>query len=211
MVWVQSPLSCVWLFAVPWTVASQAPLSMEFSRQEYWSGLPWPPPGDLPNPGIGPSSLVSPALPGRFFTTSAPWEALMNDMCVCERMCVCVCVCMCTHSCPTLCNPMDYSPPGPYVHGISQAWIPVQFSRSVVSDSYQSEFLFPSPGDLPDLGIKPASFSFPALAGRFFTTVPPGKPPEWEGWISKTVLESQAWALHSYEILLGQVKRWWWT
>ena len=49
-------LSCVQLFATPWTVAHQAPPSMEFSRQEYWSGLPFPPLGDLPNPGIEPGS-----------------------------------------------------------------------------------------------------------------------------------------------------------
>ena len=48
----------VQLFATPWTVAHQAPLSMGFSRQEYWSGLPFPPPGDLPNPGIKPASPV---------------------------------------------------------------------------------------------------------------------------------------------------------
>ena len=54
-----------------WTVAHQAPLPMEFSRQEYWSGLPIPPPGDLPNPGIEPLSLMSPALADRLFTTSA--------------------------------------------------------------------------------------------------------------------------------------------
>ena len=65
----------VQLFAVPWTVAHQAPLSMGFSRQEYWSGLPCPPPRDLPNSGIEPLSLMSPALAGRFFTTSATWEA----------------------------------------------------------------------------------------------------------------------------------------
>ena len=47
---------------------------MEFSRQEYWSGLSCPPPGDLPDPGIEPSSLMSPALAGGFFTTSATWE-----------------------------------------------------------------------------------------------------------------------------------------
>ena len=56
--------------------ACQAPLSMEFSRQEYWRGLTFPPPGDLPNPGIEPGSLTSPALTGRFFTPSATWEAL---------------------------------------------------------------------------------------------------------------------------------------
>ena len=58
-----------------WTVACQAPLSMGFSRQEYWSGLPGPPLGNLPNPGIKPSSLMSLALAGRFFTISASWEA----------------------------------------------------------------------------------------------------------------------------------------
>jgi len=50
------------LFVTPWTVARQAPLSMGFPRQEYWSGLSFPPPGDLPDPGIEPMSLVSPAL-----------------------------------------------------------------------------------------------------------------------------------------------------
>ena len=63
--------SCARLFATPWTVASQAPLYMEFSKQEYWSELPFAPPGDLPNPGIRPMSLTSPALAGGFFTTSA--------------------------------------------------------------------------------------------------------------------------------------------
>ena len=55
----------------PWIVARQAPLSMGFSRQENWSGLPCPPPGDLPDPGIKPVSLMSPALAGGFFTNSA--------------------------------------------------------------------------------------------------------------------------------------------
>ena len=53
----------------------QAPLSMEFSRQENWTGLPVPSPGDLPNTEIEPGSLASPAPAGRFFTTSATWEA----------------------------------------------------------------------------------------------------------------------------------------
>ena len=58
-----------------WTIAHQAPLSMDFSRQEYWCGLPCPPPGDLPDPGIEPMSLMSPALEARFFTISTAWEA----------------------------------------------------------------------------------------------------------------------------------------
>ena len=67
-------LQCVPLFVTPWTVAHQVPLSMGFSRQEYWSGLPCPPPGDLPNPGIKPVSLMSPMLTGSIFTTSTTWE-----------------------------------------------------------------------------------------------------------------------------------------
>ena len=65
-VW-KEPLSHVWLFATPWTTAHQAPLYT--SRQENWNGLPFPPPGDLPYPGIEPKSPASPALAGRFFTT----------------------------------------------------------------------------------------------------------------------------------------------
>ena len=71
-------LSRVWLFANLCTVACQAPLSMAFSRQECWSGLLFPPLEDLPNPGIEATSLMSPALAGRFFTTRAS-EALIND------------------------------------------------------------------------------------------------------------------------------------
>ena len=59
----------------PMDAACQAPLPMQLSRQEYWSGFPGPPPGHLPNPGIKPMSLPSPALAGGFFTTSATWEA----------------------------------------------------------------------------------------------------------------------------------------
>ena len=65
-------LSHVWLFVTPWTVAHQAPLSMGFPRQEYWSGLPFSSPGTLPDPGIELTSLVSPALAGRFFTINPP-------------------------------------------------------------------------------------------------------------------------------------------
>ena len=75
MCWVLSHFSCVQLCTTPKTVALQAPLSMGFSRQEYWSELPCPPPGDPPNLGIGPVSLMSPVLADRFFTTSASCEA----------------------------------------------------------------------------------------------------------------------------------------
>ena len=65
-------LSRVRLFVTPWTIAHQAPLSMGFSRQEYWSGLPFPPPGDLPDSGTEPACLLSPALAGGFFTMVPP-------------------------------------------------------------------------------------------------------------------------------------------
>ena len=67
-----SRFCCVQLFAIPWTVAHQAPLSMGFSRQEYWSGWQCPSPGDLPDLGMEPTSHVSPTLAGRFFTTEPP-------------------------------------------------------------------------------------------------------------------------------------------
>ena len=67
-----SRFSGVRLFLTPWTVACHAPLSMEFSRQKYWSGSPFPPPGDFPDPG---TELVSPALAGGFLTTEPPGKA----------------------------------------------------------------------------------------------------------------------------------------
>ena len=98
---VLSQLSCVPLFVTLWTVGHQAPLSGGFSRQEYWSGLPRPPPGDLLHPGIEPASLTSPALAGRFFTSCTTWEAPV----------VLCCCCSVNHLCPTLCDPMDCSIP----------------------------------------------------------------------------------------------------
>ena len=68
-------LSRVRLFATPWTVGHQAPLSMGFSRQEYWSGLPFPSPGDLPNPGIEPRS---PALQADALSSEPPGKPLLN-------------------------------------------------------------------------------------------------------------------------------------
>ena len=76
-------LCVVWLFETPWTIAHQAPLSMGFTRQEYWSGLPFPSSGDLPNAGIKCKPPMSPALAGRFFTTEQPgkphsWWPVLN-------------------------------------------------------------------------------------------------------------------------------------
>ena len=71
-------LTCAWFFATLWTVACQAPLSMGFSRQEYWSELPFPPPGGCPHPGVESTSPVFPALAGRFFTTVPPWKPQAN-------------------------------------------------------------------------------------------------------------------------------------
>ena len=65
----------VQLFATPWTAARQAPLSMGFSRQEYWGGVPFSPPANFPDPGIKPASLMAPALADGLFITSAIWEA----------------------------------------------------------------------------------------------------------------------------------------
>ena len=77
--------SRVLLFAAPKTIARQAPLSMEFSRQEYWNGLPFPSPGNLPNPDIKPTSPAAPALEGGVFTTAPPkavkWDPLNLKQC----------------------------------------------------------------------------------------------------------------------------------
>ena len=71
-------LNRVQLFVIAWTVASQAPLSMGFSRQEYWSVLPFSPPGDYPNPGIESMSPVSPALADGFFMLSHMGSPLLG-------------------------------------------------------------------------------------------------------------------------------------
>ena len=75
---VLSHFSRVWLFVTPWTAARQTPLFMEFSRQEYWSGLPCPPPGDLPNPEI---KSRSPVLQGDSFLSEPPGKPIMSCHC----------------------------------------------------------------------------------------------------------------------------------
>ena len=77
-----SRFSHVWLSAISWTLAHWALLSMGFSRVGYWSGLLCPSPGDLPDPGIKPESLMPPALAGRFFITSATWESPLVPGCL---------------------------------------------------------------------------------------------------------------------------------
>ena len=124
---VLSRFSCVQLFVTLWTTAPQAPLSMGFSRQEYCSGLPCPPPRDLPDPRIELTSLTSPALAGRFFIT---WEA--HTVCLKVKVKV-------AQLCPTLCDPIDYTVPG-ILHARMLEWVAFPFSR-----------------DLPNPGIKPRS------------------------------------------------------
>ena len=98
--------SCIWLFATLWTVAHQAPLSMGFYRQEYWSGLPCPPPGDLSNPGIEPLFLMSLALAGKLFIASTTWEAKLSGLII--------------QLCPTLATPRSVA---------CQAPLSLEFSR----------------------------------------------------------------------------------
>ena len=113
-------LSRVRLFATPWTIAYQVPPSMEFSKQEYWNGLPFPSSEDLPNPGIEPTYPVASALAGRFFITEPPGKP--KDVCVCENESECLSLVS------DSCGPMDYT-----VHGILQArilkWVAISFFR----------------------------------------------------------------------------------
>ena len=102
-------LSFIHLFVTPWTIALQAPLTMEFSRQEYWSRLPFPTPGDLHYPGIESESsvsTVSPALAGRFFTPEPSGKPIAY-----VEVQVLI-----TQSCPTLCDPTDCTLAGSSLH-----------------------------------------------------------------------------------------------
>ena len=105
--------SRVQLFVALWTVAHQPPLALGFSRQEYWSGLPVPSPGDLPDPGLEPRypALQADSLPTVLQAAAAKSLQL----------------------CPTLCNPIDGSPPGSPIPGSLQArtleWVAISFSR----------------------------------------------------------------------------------
>ena len=85
-----SCFSRIQLFVAPWTVARQAPLSMGFSRQEHWSELPCPPPGDLPNPEMEPRPLMSPAPADGLFTTGATWETQICVLHIADSHCYAV-------------------------------------------------------------------------------------------------------------------------
>ena len=119
-------LSHVQLFVMVWTIVCQAPLSVELSRQEYWNRLSFPPPSDLPDPGIKPASFTSPALAGRFFTTNTTWEV--------QTVAAAAAAAKSLQSCPTLCDPIDGSPPGSAAPGILQArtleWVVISFSNA---------------------------------------------------------------------------------
>ena len=105
----------------PWTSDYQAPSSMGFSRQEHWSGLPFPSPGDLPDPGIEP---ISPALPPNSLSVEPPGKSSLVIAAAAKSL----------QSCPTLCDPIDGNPAGSAIPGILQArtleWVATSFSNA---------------------------------------------------------------------------------
>ena len=129
-------LSRVLLFATPWTVVHQAPLSVGFSRQGYWSGLPFPSPGDLPDPGTELGLLHCRQMLYPLSHQGSPWKLLRGTI---EIVHVCV------QSCLTFFDSMDCSLLGFSVLGIFQ-------------QEYWSGSPFLSPGDLSNPGVEPVSF-----------------------------------------------------
>ena len=119
-----------WTLAIPWTIACQAPLSMEFPRQEYWSGVPFPPPGDFSDPGIKTTSPMFLALAGGQFATEPPGKPTVSII----SMVAAAAAAKSIQSCPTLCDPIDGSPPGSAIPGILQArtleWVAISFSNA---------------------------------------------------------------------------------
>ena len=138
----------------PWTVVHQAPLSMGFPRQQYWSGLPSLSPADFPNPGI---RLMSPVLAGGFFTAEPPGKPAHHVYCLLALVMLLLGRFNRVRLCAT---------PETAAHQAPQS---LGFSRQ----EHRSGLPFPSPGDLFNPGIELAS---PALVDGFFTAEPPGKP-----------------------------------
>ena len=114
--------SSILAWRIPWAEEPGRLLSMEFSRQEYCSGLPYHTPGDLPDPRIKPTSLCVSCTDRQILYHCSTWEALFRFM----KMLV-------SQSCPTLCDPMNCSPSGSSAHGILQArileWVAISFFR----------------------------------------------------------------------------------
>ena len=138
--WVLGRFNCVQLFVTPWTVAYQAPLSMGLSWQEYWSGLPFPSPGDLPNPGMEPKSLMSLALAaGGLFTTST----ILSSVQLLSPV--------------RLCITMDCSTPGLTIHHQLPEFTQIHVHQ--VGDVIQPSHLLLSPSP-PAFNLFPASESF---------------------------------------------------
>ena len=154
VLYMLSCFSCVWLFAAPWTVAHQAPLSMGFSRQEYWRGLPCPSPGDLPNPGIEPVSLSLLHWQVSSLPLAPPGNRNILKVKSLSRV----------RLFATLWTVAHQAPPS------------MGFSRQ----EYWSGLPFPSPGDLPHPGIEPRS---PTLQADTLTSEPPGTPLTFWRWM----------------------------
>ena len=127
-------------FATPWTVALGAPLSKEFHRGEYWSGLPFPPPGHLPHTGIKPQF---PALQEDGEPPGKPLFSQFSSV---------------THSCPTLCNPTGYSTPGLPVHHQLQELVQTHVHQG--SDAIQPSRPRSSPS--PHAAVFPSIRGFPS-------------------------------------------------
>ena len=138
-------LSRVRLFATLWTVAYQAPPSMGFSRQEYWSGLPLPSPGDLPKPGIEPGS---PTLEADALTSEPPGKPNIYI-----HMYIFVYIVLVSNHVQIFCDPTDHSPAGSSVHGTSQVrkleWAVISFSRRSSWPRSNLQLLRAQVGSLP--------------------------------------------------------------
>ena len=185
VVWL---LNHVWLFVTPWTVARQSPLSMGFPRQECWSWLPFPTPRDFRNQVTEPLSLASPALVGRFFTTSTTWEVQkwfqFNSV---QFSCSAVSNSLWPHGLQHTRPPCPSPTPGVYPNScpLSQ-WCHPTISSSVipfssclqslqVSGSFQMSEFFASGG--PSIGVSASASVLPMKVQDWF-------PLGWTGWIS---------------------------
>ena len=152
---MKASFSRVRFSVTPWTVAPQAPLSMEFSRQEYWSGLLFPSPGDLPNPGIKPRF---PALQADSLLSEPPGK-LHQFSSVAQ-------------SCPTLCDPMNCSTPGLSVHHQLPELTQTMSNESVMPSSHLffSEFIRFAKFSANLLMRLSFSFLYKSFISRYITT-----------------------------------------